>query len=686
MRLSVDIGGTFTDLVVEDSSGSLFLNKCPTTPDDPIRGIFDVLEITARDMGISCAKLVRNGEYLIHATTWGINAVLTNTTARTAFLTTEGHPDVLLLREGGREQFNYIQPYPDPFIPRALTFEITERIGSQGEVVKSLDEAKAIDILYKLKNEKVEAVAVCLLWSIVNPSHEQRIGELLKEYLPGIPFTLSSNLNQSMREYSRGSSAAINASLKPIMTRYLFNLRDRLHASGFRGRLLLVTSSGGVMDLEEVAEAPIHCVKSGPAMAPVAGRYYGKRETDRDVLVVADTGGTSFDVSLVRHDTIPWTRETWLGDIYTGHKTGFPSIDIKSIGTGGGSIAWLDDGGLLHVGPQSAGAVPGPVCYRKGGVAPTVTDASLVMGYLDPDYFLGGALQVDPDAASKSLDIFIGQKMGISTYKAASAVFQVFTENMVQLIEEIALNQGIDPRDAVLIGGGGAAGLNSVAIARRLGCELLVIPEMSAALSAFGALIADLSKDYETTFMTNSVRFDYEKVNAVISDLLCKCRAFIKGSDVNEGTSRIELSAEIRYPSEIWELEVPLDKDSFASPEDIELLRQKFHLKHKELFGTNDPTSPIDILVWHAKVSCRLRNGDPGTLKRLKTKKVKNLFRRAYFPEIGIHDTPIRYFESFKLGERLKGPAIIESPFTTIVIDPGAYVERSESGNLLIRP
>jgi N-methylhydantoinase A len=686
MRFSVDIGGTFTDLVIEDSSGNLLLKKSPTTPDDPIRGIFDVLELAAHETGISCEELMRRGEYLIHATTWGINAVLTNTTARTAFLTTEGHPDVLLLREGGREQFNYIQPYPDPYIPRALTFEVPERIGSQGEIIIPLDEAKTIDILHNLKDEKVEAVAVCLLWSIVNPVHEQRVGELLKECLPGLPFTLSSSLNPSIREYSRGSSAAIDASLKPMMAKYLYNLRDRLHDAGFKGRLLLVTSSGGVMDVEEVAEAPIHCIKSGPAMAPIAGRYCGKLEADRDFLVVADTGGTSFDVSLVRQGTIPWTRETWIGDTYTGHKTGFPSIDIKSIGTGGGSIARLDEGGLLHVGPQSAGAVPGPVCYCKGGVAPTVTDASLVLGYLDPDYFLGGAIHLDLKAASEALNTNIGQKLGLNAYKAASAVFQVFTENMVRLIEEIALNQGIDPRTTVLIGGGGAAGLNSIAIARRLGCELLIIPEMGAALSAFGALIADLSKDYETTFMTSSMKFDYEKVNAVLVDLQRKCQEFIKGSGVDAAVSRVELSAEIRYPSEIWEIEVPLETGGFSSPEDVERLHQKFHLKHREVFGTNDPSAPIDILVWRANVSCCLRDRNPGTLRRVKPKHMTQLFRRAYFPDTGIVDTPIRYFESFETGERFDGPAIIESPFTTVVVDPGASVECTENRSLLIQP
>ena len=242
-------------------------------------------------------------------------------------------------------------------------------------------------------------MAVCLLWSIVNPVHELRVGELLEQHLPGVPYTLSHALNPSLREYRRASSAAIDASLKPLMTRYLAALEERLRDAGLEGRLLVVTASGGVLDADTMAAAPIHSINSGPAMAPVAGRYYAEREAGATTAVIADTGGTSYDVSLVRRGRIPWTRETWLGRQYESDITGFPSVDVKSIGAGGGSIAWVDDGGLLHVGPESAGADPGPACYARGGVHPTVTDAALVLGYIDPGYFLGGAIALDVQAA-----------------------------------------------------------------------------------------------------------------------------------------------------------------------------------------------------------------------------------------------------------------------------------------------
>ena len=303
--------------------------------------------------------------------TRAINAVLTRSTARTAFLTTEGHRDILLFREGGRiEIFNFSVEYPDPYVPRALTFEVPERIAYDGTIVTPLDETSLTPIFSELRDQAVEAVGICLLWSTVNPVHEQRIGELLERHLPGIEYTLSHAVNPTLREYRRASSACIDASLKPIMSDYLNDLRRRLVDSGFEGRFLMVTSQGGVKDSAFVADAPIHAINSGPAMAPVGGRHFARMDSGADTAIVADAGGTSFDVSLVRDGRIPWTRETWLGEPFRGHMTGFPSIDVKSIGAGGGSIAWVDSGGMLHVGPDSAGADPGTRMLRAGRVAP----------------------------------------------------------------------------------------------------------------------------------------------------------------------------------------------------------------------------------------------------------------------------------------------------------------------------
>src|SRR5262245_2626033 len=386
MRFSVDVGGTFTDLVLEDDDKHFRLHKAPTVPHDPVAGVLDVLDVAARDLRLSTSALLAKGELFIHGTTWATNAVLTGSTARTAFLTTEGHPDILLFREGGRtEPFDNTVPFPEPYVPRSLTFEIPERITSDGRIVNPLDEAQLAEIIRRVREKRVESVAVCLIWSIVNPAHELRVGEILSEALPNVPFTLSHQLNPALREYRRASSACIDASLKPVMNAYLHSLESRLRQAGFGGRLLTVTSQGCVVDVADLATAPIHAIKSGPALAPVAGRHYAKAAAGFDTAIVADSGGTSYDVSLVRHGRIPYARDTWLGQPLRGHITGFPSMDGRGTGPGGGAIAWVDPGGLLHVGRTGAASVPGPACYGRGGTQPTVTDAALVLGYLDPD-------------------------------------------------------------------------------------------------------------------------------------------------------------------------------------------------------------------------------------------------------------------------------------------------------------
>ncbi len=300
------------------------------------------------------------------------------------------------------------------------------------------------------------------------------------------------------------------------MTHYLEGLSHRLREAGFEGRLLMLTSKGGVMDLEDLVAAPIHAIGSGPSMAPSAGRYYAQMDAKATTAVVTDTGGTTYDVSLVRRGVIPMTPETWIGQRYRGHIVGFPSVDVKSVGAGGGSIAWVDEGGLLHVGPISAGAVPGPACYGKGGTRPTLTDASLVLGHIDPAFFLGGAMKLEVEHAATAIEEQVARPLGLDLLEAASAILRLTTENMVGAIEEITIHQGMDPREAVLVGGGGAAGLNAVAISRRLGCKMVIIPEVVAVLSAAGALISDLHADYRALFYTASDSFDFYGVNTTL--------------------------------------------------------------------------------------------------------------------------------------------------------------------------
>ncbi|MGB3390606.1 MAG: hydantoinase/oxoprolinase family protein [Pseudaminobacter sp.] len=686
MRFAADTGGTFTDLIVEDDKGALRMFKARTTPDDPIRGVLDALQVAADALGVSRQSLLASGDMFVHGTTRAINAIVTGTTAKTALLTTLGNPEVLVLREGGRiEPFNFTVPYPAPYIPRSLTYEVPERILHDGSVQTALDEAAVIGIIDKLRALEVEAVAVSLLWSVINPAHELRVGELLAEHLPGVPVTLSHQVNPIIREYRRTSAAAIDASLKPLMTSYMEKLEERLRDSGFGGRVLMLTSQGGVLDAADVARMPIHAINSGPSMAPIAGRHFAFVDAGAEDAIVADTGGTTYDVSLIRGGAVPWARETWIGQPYRGHMTGFPSIDVKSVGAGGGSIASVDSGGLLSVGPRSAGAVPGPVCYGQGGTEPTVTDAALVLGYIDADNFLGGAIKLDRAAARAAIERVVAKPLNRSVEDAAIAIIDVVTENMVQAIDDITVAQGFDPAKAVLIGGGGAAGINAVLIARRLRCKTLIIPDVGATLSAAGGLISDLATNYRAVAATSSDNFDYAAVRAVLEDLQARADKFLAETAPNAISSSVSFRFEGHYPSQVWDIEVPMAGGRVETQEDVEALVAAFHRTHDELFAVVDANAPVEIVGWQVHVSVKLRDDLIGRIASESGTGDYKSVRRSYFRETGEIDAVLCDFDRMPVGEVVEGPAIVESPLTTIVVNAGSVARKAESGSLVIQ-
>jgi N-methylhydantoinase A len=683
LRFAVDTGGTFTDLVVGEPDGSLSLHKTATVPSDPVAGVINSLAAAAEAAGEALTKYLARGDILVHGTTHAINAIVTGSTARTAFLTTKGHPDTLVWREGGRaEAFDFNTPYPEPYIPKALTFEIPERVMVDGSVKAPLDEAATVVILERLAELRVEAVAVCFLWSIVNPDHELAVGRLIAKHLPGVPYTLSHRINPSIREYRRAMSTCIDASLKPAMNVYLGGLEERLRAAGFGGRVLIITSQGGVMDVASIAEAPVHLVNSGPSMGPVGALAYGS-SSGTDTLVVGDAGGTTFDVSLVRSRRIPRTRETWLGKPLVSHMTGMPSVDVRSVGAGGGSIAWVDQGGLLHVGPISAGAVPGPAAYRRGGIRPTVTDAALVLGFVDPDFFLGGLMAMDTAAAEDALRRDVAGLLGKSLEEAAIAVIELATENMVQAIMDITVNQGVDPTETAFVAGGGAGGLNCVAIARRLGCRRVLVPEPGAALAAAGALISDLTARYHAMFHAGSDTFDRQGANAVLARIEERCRAFAKGAGGGAGFV-IDWSTEARYPDQAWEIEVPLRGSRLESAEDVAGLVADFHRTHQEVFAVSDPASPIETIGWNAEVRCRIGNVEPCRVRSAQTAATLPSRRVRFLAAKESREVQVFRFEAIPAGTTIAGPAIVESNFTSIVIDPGATAARDDLGTLVI--
>jgi N-methylhydantoinase A len=467
------------------------------------------------------------------------------------------------------------------------------------------------------------------------------------------------------------------------MTAYFDSLTGQLRDAGFAGRVLVVTSQAGMLDAADVARRPIHSINSGPAMAPVAGRHYAAGAAGARTAVIADTGGTTYDVSLVRDARIPWTRESWIGPQYAGHITGFPSVDVRSIGAGGGSIAWIDDGGLLCVGPRSAGSVPGPACYGRGGTEPTVTDASLVLGHLDPEYFLGGSMALDAGAAAGAIYRHVAGPLAISTEDAALAIVTIATSNMVHAIEAVTVDQGIDPREAVLVGGGGAAGLNSIDVARRLGCPQVVIPEVGAALSAAGALLSDISTDFAITFVTSTETFDHDGVNAALSVLRDRCDEF--AARAGGVAADIEYHFEGRYPSQAWEIDVALRDGRVEDAAGVATLREDFHAVHERLFAIADREAPVEIVGWRAHARSRVRTGSVARLVGAAGPAGRRASRPVYFAGHGWQHARVAHFDELD-DEPVPGPAIVESPYTTVVLNPGAVARRTPDGSLAIDP
>ena len=686
MRIASDVGGTFTDLVVEDDDGRIAMYKSATVPTDPVQGVLDALQVAATVRGLSLTELLGRAEMFIHGTTHAINAIITGNVARTALLVTQGHRDMLVFREGGRvEPFNHRVPFPKPYIPRALTFEVPERIIYSGEIRRALDEDAVIETLASLPAQDVQAIAVCLLWATINPAHELRVGELIERHLPGVPYTLSHRVNPTLREFRRASSAAIDASLKPLMGRYLGGLTDRMRAAGFLGDIMVLTSGGGMVAAADVAEAPIKVINSGPSMAPIAGRYYAGLEGESDDIIVADTGGTTYDISLVRGGTIPMTRELWIGPPLLGHLVGYPSVEVKSVGAGGGSIAHVDAGGLLRVGPKSAGAMPGPACYGRGGALPTVTDAAVALGYIDPDFFLGGTIKLDRQASLDAIQQHVAAPLGLEIDDACWRIIELATENMVQAIADITVAQGIDPSSAVLVGGGGAAGLNSTFVARRLGCKALVIPETGAALSAAGAMMSQLVGEYAVSMFTSISRFDRTKVHAAVERLSQQCASFTKQTSAAGAEVFLSYIAEARYEGQVWDIDVPLDVDALFCADGIAQFRKAFDALHERIFAVRDEGSDVEIIGLRAAVRCNVRTRTDFRLDvSANVASEVTAPRQVYFHGQGRVETQVMRLEAMEADVARIGPAIIESPFTTIVVDSAARYHRSSAGSIVI--
>ena len=685
-RISVDTGGTFTDVVVADETGVLHLAKAPTDLERAFQSIQEGLAEIAPRLGLPVAELLDRTDVFTYGTTRATNAIVEGRTARTAFFTTEGFPDILVLREGGKlDPFRQLQ-YPPPYVPRYLTFEIRERVDSEGDVFLELDEQSVLDAIAEARRLRAEAVAVCLIWSVGNPAHELRVGELLEREWPGVPFTLSHRLNPIVREYRRASSTAIDASLKPLMQTYLRTLEHDLREAGLRGHIFIATSFGGAWRPQEVIERPIYSVGSGPSMAPVAALTYARAESIEKAadLIVCDTGGTTFDVGLVSGGEINYAAETWLGGRWIGHITGIRAVDVKSIGAGGGSIVWIDAGGLLRVGPQSAGADPGPACYGQGGTQPTITDAAVVLGWIDPGYFLGGRLAIDADAARAVVERDVAAPLGLDVHEAAYAALTIASENIVGAIREITIAQGIDPREVTLVAGGGASGLNIVPIARELGCRKVLLPSTASALSSCGALFADIVSEFSHSRYEETRSLDRDAVNEALADVEARADAFLGGLEgVPVTGTRKDFLVEARYRAQVWELDVPVPR-RIESDEDVRAVEEAFHATHERIFAVREPGQYLECLLWKVRATAVLDKPELRPRELPAEPPEADASVGAYFKETGFGRVPRYDGAALSPGTRVEGPAVIREPTTTVVVYPGSAAVVTPLGNYLL--
>lgn len=680
-RISVDTGGTFTDVVVSDArSGRLTIGKALTTPERSFKGLSAAIANAADNLGLSFDDLLRQTTLLVYGTTRATNAIVERKTARTALLVTQGFPDTLIYRQGGKFKTTEVtQTIPAPYIPRRLTFEIPERINAEGGVEQALDMDSLRGTLMRLKALEVEAIAVSFLWSIANPAHEQAVGQAIEAMLPGMPYTLSSDLNPIIREFPRTSSTAIDASLKPLMQAHLRDVETDLVAAGFTGELLVSASSGGVMHIADMVRKPIYMAKSGPAMAPLAGiAYTGAEGISGDVIIV-DTGGTTFDVSLIRSGTIKYSRDTWLEAERTGTLLGIATVDIRSVGAGGGSIGWIDPGGLLRVGPQSAGSVPGPACYGRGGTEPTVTDSAVVLGYIDPERFLGGRMKLDKPAAIAAVKT-VADRLGKPVEETAAAILKLASETMIKAIEDITINDGVHPGDSVVVAGGGAAGLNVLSIARSLNCKSVIVPKTAGAISASGSQFSDIAIDFSGSSFTTTARYDPSGPRKLFAALSARAAQFeddLRGRGVTEFDRRLFVQA--RYEGQQFEMEVELPIGWLDTADDIAALRQRYDAQSRRLYAIARADVPIEAITWRLRVSAELPKPDIGwaAAQGAPVARVND----AFFNGHGFVRTAIYDGTTLPSGFEIAGPAIIEEPTTTIVVDPGMRGRLSAKGN-----
>ena len=678
MQIGVDIGGTFTDIVALDGEGRLVLTKVPSTPKDLLEGIDTAVRRVLALAGAPASAVER----FIHGTTVATNAVLEQKGAVTAILTTEGFEDVLEMGRQKRSRMYDLDMDPETptFVaPRRRRIGIRERLDARGAVLVPLDEAQVRAAVTALKRDGVQAIAVCYLFSFVDPRHERRTREICREVAPEISVSLSSDVDPTFREYERLCVTAFDAYLGPVVKRYLAGLTATLQGLGIAGVPLVMRSRGGIVSAGVAARQPVTLFLSGPAAGVIGAKFAAERSGVRD-FVSLDMGGTSNDVAVVRGGEPLITAEGFIGP----YPVRTPMVDVNTVGAGGGSIAWIDGAGGLRVGPRSAGADPGPACYGRGGEQATVTDANLLLGYLDPERFAGGLMTLEVEAAARAVAA-VGERLGLDATAAAAGIIRVINARMADQIRLVTIKRGYDPREFALVVLGGAGPVHGVALAEEMGMAEVIVPEAPGVLAAFGLLAAAIEHHHARTLPGRADAIDLAAVNGCLAELDAAGRARMAEEGVPAADVRVVYSADMRYVGQAYELEVPVTAP--LAPGRIGEAVRGFHAAHERVYGYARADQPVEFVNYRAVHRYPL----PEPKVRPPARSEGGVgaacvgVRRAYFAPGGFVATSIYDRARLPLGSRISGPAIVEQADTTTVIPPGYAAAVDPSGNLRIR-
>jgi N-methylhydantoinase A len=681
--IGVDIGGTFTDLVLAQEGAGVEVLKVPTNRDHPEEGVYDALRVAAERLGISLGELLRDVTVFVHGTTIATNTIVQKNGPKIGVICTDGHRDVLYLRDGLKpERYNLRMDPPEPFVPRYLRLGLSERIIYTGKERRPVELDELDRILDFFQQEHVESIAVTLLWAGRNPSHELQVLERIQERLPGVFVCASSDVLPVIGEWKRTSATVLSAYIKPGLSQYLRSLESLLRKDGLSPRLLVMQANGGAATVNVIDKRPVFAVGSGPAASPAAALRVGTEFGRRDLIAV-DMGGTSFDVAVIKDGHASVSNECKVADL----PLGVDALDIISIGAGGGSIAWIDSGGALRVGPQSAGSSPGPASYDRGGVRPTVTDADLILGYLDPSNPLGGTLVMQQRLAEEAIRTQVADQLGLSVPQAAAAIFTIVNHNMVEAIRLVSIARGTDPRNFALVVGGGAGPVHGGRLAQILGLQEVIVPREAGAFCAMGMIAADVRHDYvQLSLVKGDELTDAElaRLNHVFEELEAKALDDLKSEGFDASAITFRRYVDARYRQQFHDLTVPappgtVDRAAIAQ------IAAAFHTAHEAAYTYSLRESMIDVV--HARLSAfghvptpaprRMPLGDADPSPALKGE------RLVYF-EDEYRPTPVYDADALRSGMRIDHPSVVERATTTVVVFPGQELEVNEYGSFRV--